>query len=37
MQTEMAYHAGSLLIVMILIGLGLAAYSIWYIFFKLGK
>jgi hypothetical protein len=33
----LAYVPGSLLVIMIIVGLALAAYSIWYIFFKLGK
>jgi hypothetical protein len=33
----LAWATGTLVIAAVVVGIGLAAYSVWYLFFKLGK
>jgi hypothetical protein len=33
----LAWMTGTLVIAAVIVGIALAAYSVWYIFFKLGK
>jgi hypothetical protein len=37
MEPMLAYKPGSLLILMIILAIGLSAYAVYYVFFRLGK